>query len=456
MRHCDLLRRIPEEVMMVARRLRGAGHAVFVVGGAVRDLVAGRQPADWDLATSARPEQMRPLFSDWRVIDVGARHGTLGLAPTPWPGAAAPPAAPGPEPVRLPAPEGASPPAPRVVQVTTFRVEGPYGDRRHPDYVRFVDTLYEDLSRRDFTVNALALDPFTGDLHDPQGGVRDLRLGLVRAVGEAEARFREDALRLLRAFRLVAEYGWEIEPSTARAIEECAPLAGEVASERVRVELERIIRGVYAGRALALMVRHRLLGQLFPGLRFERVPWGAIDRLPPRVDLRLAALLRASGEVAGAAGPGAGARGPGAGAKPTVRGLLTRWRFPTRVVDSVVALAGARVDEALLRADGPALRRWISEVGRERAADLALILRELLPERGEGFFGRVRGELERGVPVTVEELPVSGRDVMDLLGLAPGPEVGAVLRDLLASIWDDPSLNDRETLLQLLRRRAPG
>ncbi|MEW5933875.1 MAG: hypothetical protein AB1816_09850, partial [Bacillota bacterium] len=180
MRHCDLLRRIPEEVMRVARRLRGAGHAVFVVGGAVRDLVAGRQPADWDLATSARPEQMRPLFADWRVIDVGARHGTLGLTVEE-----------------------------RVVEVTTFRVEGPYGDRRHPDYVRFVDTLYEDLSRRDFTVNALALDPFTGDLHDPQGGVRDLRLGLIRAVGEAEARFREDALRLLRAFRLVAEYGWE-------------------------------------------------------------------------------------------------------------------------------------------------------------------------------------------------------------------------------------------------------
>lgn len=428
MRHCDLLRRIPEEVMRVARRLRGAGHAVFVVGGAVRDLVAGRQPADWDLATSARPDQMRPLFSDWRVIDVGARHGTLGLTVEE-----------------------------RVVQVTTFRVEGPYGDRRHPDYVRFVDTLCEDLSRRDFTVNALALDPFTGDLHDPQGGVRDLRLGLIRAVGEAEARFREDALRLLRAFRLVAEYGWEIEPATARAIEECAPLAGEVASERVRVEWERIVQGLHAGRALALMVRHRLLGQLFPGLRFEQVPWDAIDRLPPRVDLRLAALLRASAPVAGAAGPGAGAPGPGADAGPNLRGLLTRWRFPTRVVDSVVALAGTRVDEALLRSDGPALRRWISEVGRERAADLALILRELLPERGEAFFGRVRAELERGVPVTVEELPVSGRDVMELLGLAPGPQVGAVLQDLLASVWDDPSRNDRETLMQLLRRRAsPG
>lgn len=434
MRYCDLLRRIPEEVMRVARRLRGAGHAVFVVGGAVRDLVAGRQPADWDLATSARPEQMRPLFADWRVIDVGARHGTLGLTVEE-----------------------------RVVEVTTFRVEGPYGDRRHPDYVRFVDTLYEDLSRRDFTVNALALDPFTGDLHDPQGGVRDLRLGLVRAVGEAEARFREDALRLLRAFRLVAEYGWEIEPATARAIEECAPLAVEVAPERVRVEWERILQGLHAGRALALMVRHRLLGQLFPGLCFEQVPWDAIDRLPRRVDLRLAALLRASAagtaglpEVAGAAGPGAGAPGPGADAGPNLRGLLTRWRFPTRVVDSVVALAGARVDEALLRSDGPALRRWIAEVGRERAADLALILRELLPERGQAFFGRVRWELERGVPVTVEELPVSGRDVMELLGLAPGPQVGAVLQGLLASVWDDPSRNDRETLLQLLRRRAPG
>lgn len=401
---------------MVARRLREAGHAAFVVGGAVRDLLAGRQPGDWDLATSARPEVMRALFTGWRVIDVGARHGTLGVVPTPWPGGA--------------------PPVPRVVQVTTFRVEGPYGDRRHPDYVRFVATLYEDLARRDFTVNALALDPFSGELHDPYRGVADLERGLVRAVGDAEARFREDALRPLRAFRLVAEHGWEIEGDTARAIRTCVGLVAHVARERVRVELERILPAPHAGLALALMAGYGLLGVLFPGTDFSRVPWEAIDRLPPRVAVRLGALLRI-------------ARAP-------ARPLVARWGFPAREAEHAVALATTRVDAGLLAGSPLARRRWMAQVGRERARDLALVVRELEPAWGEAFYREVSRDLERGLPLTVEELPVSGHDVMEALGLTPGPEVGAVLRELLEAVWRDPSLCHRAALLSLMRRRLPG
>lgn len=425
---------IPEEVMEVARRLRGAGHAVFVVGGAVRDLLLGRRPEDWDLATSARPDQMRPLFAGWRLVEVGARHGTLGVVA-----------------------------GGRVVEVTTFRVEGPYRDRRHPDFVRFVDTLREDLARRDFTVNALALDPSSGELHDPWGGLRDLERGLVRAVGDPAARFREDALRLLRAFRLVAEYGWDLDAATAEAVEACAPLATGVAAERVRTELERVLAAPHAGRALALMERHRLLGELFPGYDFGGVPWPALDRLPARVELRLAALLLAPHL---AARPAPAARSTSAAratspAAPAVRALLERWRFPAGVTTAVTAMVRAWPPPVppYCGPGGPAadvaLRRWMAAAGRDAAEGVALITRELLPG-GEELHRRVSEELARRIPLSVEELPVSGRDVMEVLGTGPGPRVGAALRELLALVWEDPSLNDRKKLLGVLERRAAG
>ncbi|MFZ5768025.1 MAG: CCA tRNA nucleotidyltransferase [Bacillota bacterium] len=432
----DLLTRIPGEVMTVARRVKEAGHAVYVVGGALRDLLLGQQPADWDLATSARPEEMYAVFAGWRLIDVGARHGTLAVIPA---GACG------------------------VVQVTTFRVEGPYGDHRRPDYVRFVSSLYEDLSRRDFTVNALALDPFTGELHDPWEGQQDIERGLVRAVGDAETRFREDALRPLRAFRLVAGHGWEIEPATSEAIARCASLVEKVAPERVRVELERILQGPRAGKALRLMGEHGLLAYLFPGAGFSRVSWDALDRLPPRVDLRLAALLQMADLRV--AGPPHTVELTPAGGRPAipaqaqaplearVEAMVARWRFPSRVVEAVVALVIHQADEALLEATPVRLRRWIAEVGRDRASDVARIAQVRWPGRGDALARRVRAELEGRLPTTVEELPVSGRDVMELLNLPPGPRVGQVLRELLEMVWDDPCLNDRETLCRLLRRR---
>ncbi|MDI6894213.1 MAG: hypothetical protein QME70_06350 [Bacillota bacterium] len=456
----DLLSRIPEQVISVARRLREAGHAVYVVGGALRDLLLGREPGDWDLATSARPEEMRPLFAGWRVIDVGARHGTLGIIP---PGSAGPPGTPAPVP---PGPPGTPPsgvsddagmPGPQpgtggVIEVTTFRAEGPYSDFRHPDYVRFVADLNEDLSRRDFTVNALALDPFTGDLHDPCGGQEDMRRGLVRAVGHAESRFREDAIRPLRTFRLVSEYGWEIEETTSQAVVRCAALVERVAPERVRAELERILRGPRAGKALRLMAAHDLLGRIFPGITPSSVPWDAIDRLPPRVELRLALLLEGTGLPRGGA------------ARAAVAATLARWRFPTQVAEEVGALVAHRADESLLEADPARLRRWIAGTGRARALDLVEIAGarwsgeadELARARGREaaheLGRRVRSQLDRGFPTAVEELPVGGHDVMELLHLSPGPRVGEVLHHLLELVWDDPSLNDRRALLELLKR----
>lgn len=264
-----------------------------------------------------------------------------------------------------------------------------------------------------------------------------MRRGLVRAVGDAESRFREDAIRPLRAFRLVSEYGWEIEAATGRAITTCAPLLERVARERVRVELERILEGSHAGKALRLMAARGVLERIFPGVVPSAVPWDAIDRCPGRPELRLALLLE----------------GMTGGGTAAVEGSLARWRFPGRVVERVRALVAHRADPSLLEADPARLRRWIASAGRDLVPDLVELARARWPESGEELARRVGAELDRGVPAGVEELPVSGHDVMAVLNLPPGPRVGQILRELLEMVWDDPSLNDRTALVELLRHR---
>lgn len=404
MRREELKNRIPAFVLEVARRLLEAGHVVYLVGGAPRDLLLGREPADWDLATSARPWEVADLFAGRPLVTAGLRHGTVGVVQ-----------------------EG------RTVEVTTFRVEGPYADFRRPDYVRFVDRLEEDLRRRDFTVNALALDPRTGELHDPCGGLPDLQAGVVRAVGEPEDRFREDALRLLRAFRLVAEYGWRLEPATARAIVSCSFLLERVAAERIWGEMERLLLAPWAAAALGEMSRLSLLERLLPGVSPAAV--AAVGEAGPGLELRLAVLLLSSAD-------------PGA--------ALERLRAPGRVAREVLFLLSHHLAEIPADWSDAQIRRWIARVGRERAEEALFLTRARVAARGrdlsawEGFRRRVKEQLETPFPTRVEELAVSGEDVMEALDCGPGPQVGRALNWLLELALEDPRRNDPRTLRDLL------
>ena len=204
---------IPAGADFILRRLMENGFDAYVVGGCVRDSLLGLFPHDWDICTSARPEQMQAVFADCRVIETGLKHGTLTVLHD-----------------RIP------------YEVTTFRVDGGYTDHRHPDSVSFVSNVVDDLARRDFTVNAMAWNPQTG-LVDAFHGQEDLRAGIIRAVGDPKTRFTEDALRILRALRFASVYGFRIDDATSQAAHDLRHTLTDVAAERIRVELAKLLCG---------------------------------------------------------------------------------------------------------------------------------------------------------------------------------------------------------------------
>lgn len=237
--------RIPESVKSCCFRLREAGHAAHPVGGCVRDLLLGRTPGDWDVTTSAMPEQVQELFP--HTIPTGIRHGTITVVM-----------------------DAVS------IEVTTFRRESGYGDARHPDQVTFDTDLHGDLARRDFTINAMALGA-DEEVIDPYGGREDLVQGIIRAVGEPTVRFSEDALRILRGIRFAAQLGFAIEQETAAAMKECAPLVGRVSAERIKTEVEKILlspQPQWVGELVRLGVLDRFHTQ------WQSCGWEALAEVP--------------------------------------------------------------------------------------------------------------------------------------------------------------------------------
>ena len=226
---------LPAPVSDLLGRLTRAGFSAYVVGGCVRDSLLGLEPHDWDICTSALPDQMQEVFRDDRTVDTGLKHGTLMVIVDHEP-----------------------------YEVTTFRVDGDYTDHRHPDSVVFVDDLTKDLARRDFTVNAMAWSPDAG-LQDPFAGQQDLSANLIRCVGKPEQRFEEDALRVLRALRFASVYDFAIEPDTASAIRKKAPDLKLVAGERIREELLKLLCGKAAGRILREYPE--VLAEIIPEIR---------------------------------------------------------------------------------------------------------------------------------------------------------------------------------------------
>lgn len=272
---------IPAPVSTLLSRLKDAGYAAYVVGGCVRDSLLGLLPHDWDICTSALPKQMQSVFQDLHTVETGLKHGTLTVVLDHVP-----------------------------YEVTTFRVDGAYTDHRHPDSVAFVDDIREDLSRRDFTVNAMAWSPDTG-LADPFHGREDLSAEVIRCVGDPEKRFGEDALRILRALRFASVYDFSVDPATDAALRRMAPDLKRVAAERIRDELLRLLCGKAAGRILRDYPL--VFGEILPDLRpmfgydqrnhhhsydlWEHTVRG-VEGVPPDPVLRLSMLLHDTGKPA--------------------------------------------------------------------------------------------------------------------------------------------------------------
>lgn len=408
--------RVPVRIRRVLDRLAGAGHQAYLVGGCVRDLLLERRPADWDIATDARPEQVIALFPGARAR---GRFGTVVL--------------------------------PRAsIEVTTFRTEGPYSDRRRPDRVEYVTSIEADLARRDFTCNALALAP-GGRLIDPFGGLADLRARRLRAVGDPHERFSEDALRLLRAVRFAAQLGFTLEEATAAAVSRDARLLAAIAPERVRDEFLKILlsprpaHGLELSRALGLLAVFLPELAALPAAAWDRAI-GGVQFAPEDATLRLAVLLHGLGPEAAAA-------------------ALRRLRFPNDTVETVRALLThlpalgslAAGDAAGAGGGGgdAAWRRLFAAAGRDRVRPLIEVWAATagpsaqpgFGERAAALRGRAEAILASGAPLGVAELAVGGREVMAAAGLAPGPAVGRVLARLLEEVLADPARNTREHLL---------
>ena len=385
--------------------LRRAGHKAYLVGGCVRDSLAGRTPQDWDICTSARPRQTMELFGTERCIPTGLQHGTVTVRQG----------------------EG-------LYEVTTFRVEEGYSDGRHPDRVSFVGEVEADLARRDFTINAMAYAPGEG-LIDPFGGREDLLVRrLVRAVGDPVRRFEEDGLRILRLYRFGAREQLAVEPATGRAaIAERARLDC-VSAERIWQELYKLLAAPRPG----LWMPSEILGQVLPWLDTAGQParyaasLAVVDALSPDPLVRLAALLAP-------AGPGA--------ARQAVNAL----RCSRAQREEVCALAA---DSALPLTGEPLrlqARRLLARMDARRANRL-LALRQ--GQTGDEGFARLAGEVRRleqeGACCRVGQLAVNGKDLL-ALGVRPGPGVGRLLEAALQQVIEEKLPNQHDPLLGWLK-----
>jgi tRNA nucleotidyltransferase (CCA-adding enzyme) len=452
-------RLVPPAVLGVLRTLRGAGKHAYLAGGAVRDLLRIAQgvllspPHDFDVATDALPEDVQRLFP--RTAPTGIAHGTVTVLAD----------------------------EKHKVEVTTFRGEGPYLDGRRPSAVTFLGDIDGDLARRDFTVNAMAWDPLSGEFRDPFGGAADLRRYLLRAVGEPLQRFREDGLRPMRAVRFACTLRLALDRRTERAIPQALDVFAKVAWERVRDELTKVlVRGDPPSRGLRLLRRTGLLRRIVPelldGVGFEQNQYHAfdvfrhtlraVDFAPPNLTVRLAALLHDVAKPRSAQPPAP--KGEHTFYKHEFVGeelakeILLRLRYPMREVERVALLVREHNWYYQAEWNDATVRRTMARIGPEALPDLWALRRADLRARGrlveEGLANqqqleaRFDAELRRASALKVKDLAIGGDEVMATLRLPPGPDVGKILTALLDRVLDDPRLNTRESLLRLASELA--
>lgn len=440
---------VPPEVRELHERLTGAGFEAYLVGGCVRDLLLGREPKDWDITTNATPETIQGLFKETFYEN---KFGTVGVV------------------------TDSGDPRLKVVEITPYREEGKYSNARHPDEIRWAKTLSDDLKRRDFTVNALAYEAKSGVLVDEHGGAEDIKRRLVRAVGKPNERFKEDALRMLRAVRIAAELDFAIDSKTAESIALDASLLQRISRERIRDEFLRILESAHPMQALFVAQKLGILKYIIPELErsigvaqnqahaydvFEhllRSLQHAADKAWP-LHVRFAALLHDIGKPA--------ARRWSdekkdwtfhghevVGAKMTKK-ILMELRMPSEAIELVAALVRWHMffsdpDKVTLSA----VRRTIRNVGQDNIKDL-LSLRicdrigtgrpKEQPFRLRKYMSMVDEALRD--PISVSMLAIDGTKII-ALGESPGPRIGWILHALLEEVLDDPKKNTGDYLEQ--------
>ena len=432
---------LPENVIGCIRLLEQAGFCAYAVGGCVRDALLGLTPHDYDLCTNALPEDTVRVFSQYRLVRSGEKHGTVGVVM-----------------------DG------EVIEITTFRTEGGYQDGRHPDWVRFVPGLEEDLARRDFTVNAMAYNPTTGYV-DPFGGQADLKNKILRTVGEPAARFTEDALRVLRGVRFAVRFGLQPERETERAMAELSPLMDRLARERIFDELCKLLPLITAKELRRYVpVLAAAIPELAPMVGFlQHTPHHAYDVFTHTalvvegtnsdLALRWAALLHDAGKPAAFTMDENG-RGHFKGhahlSAEIADAVLHRLKAPTALREAAVLLI--RQHMTPLEPDKRILRRRLGQYGKETVYKMLALQKADFAGKGvvdsDPKFSQVEALLEEILAeeacFSLKDLAVNGQDLIKL-GFQPGPKMGACLNYLLEQVMDEKLPNEKAALLTVAK-----
>lgn len=386
---------LPRSVEFIINRINQFGHRADIVGGPVRDFLLGGIPHDYDITTSARPEEIKEIFADFRTVDTGIKHGTVTLVL-----------------------DGES------YEITTYRIDGEYKDSRHPESVEFTKNLAEDLARRDFTVNAIAYNPRDG-LCDLFGGREDIKGKIIRAVGDPEKRFSEDALRILRGIRFAATLGFEIDDKTALAMRKCKDLLGNVSAERIFVEWKKLISG---DNSYEVIKRYRdIIAEFLPELASVTLPdKERYEGSAPFV--RMLSLFAALPEASG-----------------VYRCAMARLK-----TDSQTRNLGALAltdDEKYDTSSELGLKIMMSELGAE-VARIRLLLEYALGKREKDSLSAVDSIIERRLPYRISDLDINGSDVA-ALGFK-GAAIGKALSSLLLLVMKGELENKRDALISAL------
>lgn len=402
---------MPKDVAHIIWILEKNGHEAFAVGGCVRDAIMGREPHDWDITTSANPEQVKALFK--RTIDTGIQHGTVTVMMNS-----------------------------TGYEVTTYRIDGTYTDGRHPEQVTFTSNLVEDLKRRDFTINAMAYNDRVGVV-DQFGGIDDLKHKIIRCVGKATERFTEDALRILRAIRFSAQLGFSIEDNTAKAIVALGSNLTKISKERIQTELDKLITSRHPDR-LELIDMYGLNPYIFEGATnlnrqnpnlYKNISH-TMNMLPDDHYLRTAALLIYEEQP---------------------KTVLKKLKLDNNTIDICGKLCSLK--DIILPTDKPSLRRIIVKYGRDIFDNYTFTFIEALIKADIYKHMTIIGIhtvqsiyqdiIDNKDCISLKDMQLTGSDLMTM-GIPQGKELGIILNRLFERVLDDPSLNNRETLINLV------
>lgn len=437
----------------IVQGLRYEHHDAYVVGGCVRDSLLGLEPKDWDVCTSATPEEMKEYFSriGVKTIDTGLKHGTITVDMGQY----------------------------GKFEVTTFRIDGDYSDNRHPDSVEFTDSIYKDLSRRDFTINAMAFNQ--SGLVDPFHGREDLESGVIRCVGNPDDRFNEDALRILRAMRFSSTYGFTIDEATSQSIHKNKELLLNIAAERIQVELCKMLRG--KGVLNVLLEYSDVVATIIPEMEpcigfdqnnrfheytvYDHIAHAVANYTGADTVVNVSLLLHDIGKPCCYTVDEKGGHfyGHGVFSHDITEKVLTKLRFDNKTKSDILELV--LYHDAVIEPTPKTVRRWLNKIGEKqfsrlldiRMADILAHAKDTQEYRIERCvaLGTISSEIiEQNQCFKLKDLAINGYDVMNILSLKEGKDVGAILQEVLGLVMNGDLENDKVRLVEYLTQKDRG